>query len=362
MKKTLATLLTAGTLLASAVKSAVIDVPIGYTQQNNIQFYYDQAQDGDTLRFKKVEQPDLHANLIADEEKNITIDMNGYRWDGNVQVTSFSGKGLTIKNGMLNQHSISAYGQSNLNIEDVRFNRFSEAINWQSSGNLTLENWTAQSYNMGSGTLVNVSELIGDSKINISRGVLYQAEQFVRLGTDTYANNPILSVTHNTVNETTKPLIFTSELTRVTGDIANNAFSELETLVTNPLYARRLRIISNNIVQYDKVSDEGVINDPFFAMSLAMNSESSDPLIDNNYFFESGFEGQDWYNFNLTSNSPLIDRGIDLGQSYKGLAPDIGRFESIYGGVPEPSTGLLIGLSAGALAMKRQRKGSGGKR
>jgi len=362
MKKTLATLLTGITLLGATARSAIINVPIGFTQQNNIQRYYDQAQDGDTLRFRKVEQPDLHASLIADEEKNVTIDMNGYRWDGQVTVTSFSGKGLNIINGMLNQHSVTAYGQSNVSFDSVRFNRFGTAIDWQSSGELNMTDWTAQSYNMGSGTLVDIKELIGDSKISISRGVLYQADEFVKVGSDQYANNPLLSVTHNTVNEVISPLVFREQLNKVNGEIVNNAFSELETLVTNPLYTRRLRIVSNNISDYDSVTKDAEITGDFMARAFQSLSSEQQNLLTDNYFFDPNFEGQDWYNFNLTSSSPLIDRGVSLGQSYLGKAPDIGRYESPYGGVPEPTTGLLVGLSAGALAMKRCKKGSGGKR
>lgn len=361
LKNTLATLLTC--LIPISASSEVIDFRLTFSNIINkrLQSYVDNAQDGDTIRFVKYDQFDYPYGFTMDDEKNITLDLNnGGRIDGNITLMSFTeGTGLNIVNGRLYQNQVDVYGASDLTLNNVRFDRFGTAINWQSSGNLTMNDWEAQSYHMGTGTLVNVESLIGNSQIDISRGVLYQANEFVKVGDDSGSLNPTLNITHNTVNEVNNPLVFREQLTKVTGDIANNAFSELETLVTNPLYATRLRTISNNITEYDSVSKEETIEEPLMAMVMSsLEGEGLDPLVDNNYFFESGFAGQDWYDFNLTESSQLVDRGLDLGQTYDGGAPDIGRFESPYTAtVPEPRGLGILGLGIlGSLLYRKVTK------
>jgi hypothetical protein len=344
-------------------RAEVIDFPINFRniEGQALQSYYDSAQDGDTIRFFKVDQPDYPYGIIADDEKNVTIDLNGNIWNGGADIISYAGNGLTItgNGGILNYSGFKVYGDADLTIDNVFFNRFDKAINWNSSGNLTITNSSAQSWNEGVGTLVYAPELIGDSKITINRNIIYQADKLISIGTEEYATTPIISITHNTTNEVTNPFTFENNLSKTKGQISNNSFSKLETLVTNPLYAKGIKVISNNIYDYDAVSKEdGLKFIGLSSMTLGYPLQLDEVLSleESNYFFNPQFTGQDWNDFTLTQSSPLIDRGINLGQPYLGNAPDIGRWESDYaGGVPEPTSLTLLCIGASALLNRRRK-------
>lgn len=238
LTKTLASIVLAGTVALGAsflptneAEAKIINVPVQF-MGSSFQDYVDSAESGDTLNLYTPDNEYGTTSFAGDtliNNKNLTIEGNGrgfirgaFTISGTSQVTV---NNSFIVNGL--GSAVSVLDSASLRGNNNTFGSSDKSVNYNSSGNLSLDKCTFEEPQSRPTTSVNLEQVVGD--ISITQSFFNNSHIGINIQNEAPLSNTSsdLEILYNTfVGNSQYEIIFNYFLEDTTGHIFGNNFEK----------------------------------------------------------------------------------------------------------------------------------------